>query len=557
MSDQIFESSTPGIETITIAASGEYQIIADGAEGGSETGNGNPGGAGAAVIGDIYLQAGTKLEIVIGGEGGNGDGMVGAGVGAGGGGGSFVFEPSGTGGIGTLLAVAGGGGGAGSDGAGGGGQAGPKGANGGYGGYGGANGAPGGGGGYGGGGGGYTGGAASSNGGSAGESNGTSFAGGLGAPVSTFGTPGVGGFGGGGGGGSVGGGGGGGYGGGGGGGNGGSSGGGGGGSYDSDLSNANATADSNAGNGSVTIDLLCFLRGTRILTPTGEVCVEDLRIGDAVVTRFGGFQRIKWIGRQNFEAAALGEGRDHLPVRLRAGSLGEGLPARDLFISPGHSMLVGDTLVLARSLVNGITITQDEAPARIEYFQIDLGRHDCVIAEGTWSETFADGPGLRKDFHNAAEYEALYPDEPPPEALNLCAKRPERGAALDAVLRPIVARASDGLAPGKLRGNVDAVRDEWKVDGWAQDSSHPELPVLLEVLLEGRVIGTVLACDFRNDLLQAGIGQGRCSFVFNSPVRLRPDLWPTLWVRRLGDGAPLAVSKSIRGDAKPVLRVVA
>jgi hypothetical protein len=71
------------------------------------------------------------------------------------------------------------------------------------------------------------------------------------------------------------------------------------------------------------------------------------------------------------------------------------------------------------------------------------------------------------------------------------------------------------------------------------------------------VIGTVLACDFRNDLLQAGIGQGRCSFVFNSPVRLRRDLWPTLWVRRSGDGAPLAVSKSIRGDAKPVLRVVA
>jgi hypothetical protein len=305
----------------------------------------------------------------------------------------------------------------------------------------------------------------------------------------------------------------------------------------------------------ITEQAICFLRGTRILAPTGEIRVEDLAIGDAVVTRFGGVQKIKWIGRQSF--AAGGMTREKIPVRIRAGALGESAPARDLYVSPGHSMLVGDTLVLAKALVNGITITQDESPDQIDYFQLDLGRHDCVIAAGTWSETFADGPGLRKEFHNAADYETLYPDEPPPEALALCAPRPERGPGLEAALRPIVARATAGLAPGKLRGNVDAIREEWKLDGWAQDMEHPELPVLLEILLGDDVIGTVLACDFRDDLLKAGIGQGRCSFVFRSPIKLRRELAPTLQVRRLSDGTPLPVSKSIRGNTAPALRLVA
>jgi hypothetical protein len=70
------------------------------------------------------------------------------------------------------------------------------------------------------------------------------------------------------------------------------------------------------------------------------------------------------------------------------------------------------------------------------------------------------------------------------------------------------------------------------------------------------VIGSVLACDFREDLRQAGFGQGRCSFVFNSPVRLRPALWPNLQVRRAADGAPVGLSAAILAPA-PRLRLAA
>jgi hypothetical protein len=432
------------IEFDTISSSGEYDITASGAQGGS--GTQAAGGKGAAVGGDIYLMSGTVLEILVGGEGHEANNI------GGGGGGSFVFETS----RGTLtpVLIAGGGGGntdlhAGSFGLVG--QTGGKG----YGtlgALGGVDGAPGAGAGNngsvgGGGGGGYTGGTGgagnfrSANSGAAGTTLASDFAGGAAGNVDGT-KSGVGGFGGGGGAG-YGGGGGGGYGGGGGGFGGG---GGGGGSYlSAKLTNTTASAGIHGGNGDVTVDFvspLCYLHGTSILTPTGLVKIEDLRIGDAVVTRFSGIQRVKFLGRQSYAPEFITHNPENWPVRIQAGALADGTPARDLYVSPGHSMLLGEVLVLASNLVNGVTITQRRPTTQLDYVQIDLGHHDCVLAEAAWSETFADAPGLRAQFHNAAEFHALYPDAPPPDELHLCAPRPQRGWKLEATLRTIAARAA-------------------------------------------------------------------------------------------------------------------
>ncbi len=306
------------------------------------------------------------------------------------------------------------------------------------------------------------------------------------------------------------------------------------------------------------IDVLCYLRGTRILTPTGEVPVEDLRIGDRVVTRFGGIQPIRWIGRQSYDTRFLGKNPAKLPVRIEAGALGDGLPARALHVSPGHSMLVDGTLVLASALVNGVTITQAGADAQgvLEYFQPELAGHDCIIAEGTWSETFADGPGLRAAFHNAADFWALYPEYRTPEAIALCAPRPLRGAGLDAALRPVVALAAEGLVPGPLRGSIDRVT-ETEIDGWAWDSSRPALPVLIEVVLDGAVLHTALACDFRADLRDAGMGEGRCAFFLALPAPLPAALLHRLTIRRAADLVPLPMSERCRAEASPRRRMMA
>jgi hypothetical protein len=541
-------SYTGVIDTETIASSGDYTITAEGAAGGSATTGSYAGGDGASVTGVFHLDAGDVIEIIVGGAGASGSQA------GGGGGGTFVYDET----TSTLLEAAGGGGGGANGGVGGSGQSGTSGGAG-AGtdpGSGGAAGDGGTGSGYadaGGGGGGYS--TAGGNnvnnlGGKGGGSFGSGAAGGvhgLDGGAGGFGGGGGGGLGGGGGGGYAGGGG------GGGGGNGHEGGGGGGGSYVNTtttdyVSGAAETAGVNTGNGVATADpTLCYLRGTHILTPTGTRRIEDLNIGDLVVTRFAGIQPIKWIGRQSFRP---GDAKNW-PVRIRAGALGDHIPARDLFVSRGHAILIEGRLILAEFLINGITITCDPSIAGLDYYNLDLGRHDCIIAEGSFAETFADAKGLRDRFTNAAEYHALYPNDPPPEELSLCATRPEQGEALNAALRPIAARAAARMTPGPLEGYVEKIIDDWYVSGWAFDPAHPDLPVLLEVCVGGQVLGSVLACDPRDDLAEAGKGSGRCAFTFKSPSRLKPEMLATLSLCRAADAAELPVNPQIRGTKVP------
>ncbi len=300
---------------------------------------------------------------------------------------------------------------------------------------------------------------------------------------------------------------------------------------ESTVADAYITTDSTQG--------ICYLAGTNIMTPAGEVPVESLRIGDQVISRGQGVRAIKWIGRQNFAARFIANNADKVPVRITAGALGNGLPRRDLFVSPGHSMLLDGTLVLAKALVNGITITQPEPPADVRYQQLEFETHDCVLAEGAWSESYADAQGMRNMFHNAAEFAALFPDYVAPAAPVLCAPRPESGPALDAALRPVVALAAARVAPGAMRGFIDDVSETGLVRGWALDEANQDLPVLLELFIGGQVIRRFLACEYRGDLEEAGIARGRCSFSFTLPVAVEAT---KLHIRRAADGAELPMT---------------
>jgi len=64
------------------------------------------------------------------------------------------------------------------------------------------------------------------------------------------------------------------------------------------------------------------------------------------------------------------------------------------------------------------------------------------------------------------------------------------------------------------------------------------------VLAEDQVIGTVLACEFREDLRAAGLAEGRCAFTFNAAERLRPEQIASLRIRRAADGAELWMMES-------------
>jgi len=96
--------------------------------------------------------------------------------------------------------------------------------------------------------------------------------------------------------------------------------------------------------------------------------------------------------------------------------------------------------------------------------------------------------------------------------------------------------------PGPLEGFLDNVIEQRRIEGWALDTAHPDLPVLLDIAVRGRSIGSVLACDFRPDLLAAGKGLGRCAFYFTAPRKLDSEEIRALTVTRAADGALLAGS---------------
>ena len=158
---------------------------------------------------------------------------------------------------------------------------------------------------------------------------------------------------------------------------------------------------------------VCYCRGTLILTDKGEVAVEDLAIGDRVMTLSGAARPVRWIGQRAYDGRFVAGNRAILPIRVTAGALADGVPARDLLVSPGHALYIDGMLVQAEQLVNGATITQETGVGWLEYFHIELDTHDIIIADGAPAESYVDCDN-RGRFHNAADFALLYPDDDRP-----------------------------------------------------------------------------------------------------------------------------------------------
>lgn len=156
----------------------------------------------------------------------------------------------------------------------------------------------------------------------------------------------------------------------------------------------------------------CFGRGTLILTPQGEVPVEDLSIGDLVVTANGELP-VKWIGRKAFKKnAEVSWHSSVLPVRVSAFAIDDQTPRRDLYLSQEHSLLIDGVLMPVKYLVNGHSITVDHEAGRseaIEYFSVELDTHQMIFAEGMATETFRyTGNDHQILWDNLGDYRALH-----------------------------------------------------------------------------------------------------------------------------------------------------
>lgn len=137
----------------------------------------------------------------------------------------------------------------------------------------------------------------------------------------------------------------------------------------------------------------CFAAGTRIATVSGDRSIEDLRVGENVLTRDHGAQPIRWIGTAR--GSAEGAWR---PVRIEAGALGAGLPRRALLLSQQHRVLVSspiaarmtgaaEVLVAAKRLVGLPGIALAPPGGEVTYLHLLLDRHEIILAEGAPAES--------------------------------------------------------------------------------------------------------------------------------------------------------------------------
>ncbi|MEC7765239.1 MAG: Ig-like domain-containing protein [Pseudomonadota bacterium] len=166
----------------------------------------------------------------------------------------------------------------------------------------------------------------------------------------------------------------------------------------------------------------CFTPGTLIATPKGEVPVEELGEGDRVITRDNGIQEIRWIGHKQIGWQELNRSQHLKPVLIKAGSLGNNLPERDMLVSPNHRMLVAndrttlyfderEVLASAKHLVDSKGIMSVDV-REVTYIHFLFDHHEVVLSDGTWSESFQPGDYSLKGIGNAQRQELfeLFPE---------------------------------------------------------------------------------------------------------------------------------------------------
>lgn len=176
----------------------------------------------------------------------------------------------------------------------------------------------------------------------------------------------------------------------------------------------------------------CFVAGTRIATPAGDVEVEAICPGDLVLTRDHGAQVVRWAGQR--QVCGLGQ---HAPIRFAPGVLGN---RRELLVSPQHRMVVGgwraelmfgqDEVLVAAAHLAGCDRIHRAPVGMVTYVHLMFDRHEIVFAEGAPSESFHPGEAiLGSDRDLRAELAGLFPDLDAPVMTGTTALPVVRGQA--------------------------------------------------------------------------------------------------------------------------------
>lgn len=181
--------------------------------------------------------------------------------------------------------------------------------------------------------------------------------------------------------------------------------------------------DENAGVPWSALAPLCLAGGTLVATPDGQRRVEELRVGDLVLTQDHGPQKVRWLASHSLEARELRIRPKYRPIKISAGVLGEGLPERDLLVSPQHRIMVrskiaqrlfgtAEVLVPAIKLTGVQGVEQTQGEQGVIYWHVLFDQHQIIFAEGAPTESLFVGVQALSGLPQGAreEIEMLFPE---------------------------------------------------------------------------------------------------------------------------------------------------
>lgn len=112
------------------------------------------------------------------------------------------------------------------------------------------------------------------------------------------------------------------------------------------------------------------------------------------------------------------------------------------------------------------------------------------------------------------------------------------------VKRLLLRRRNDsikGCPDPNYEGYLDNADCE-TIEGWAWDASNPDIPVAVDILVDGKLLAKVPADGFRKDLSEAGKSDGCHAFCYHTPYRLKDGKPHTILAKIMGKDAVLVSS---------------
>ncbi|MDI2091892.1 Hint domain-containing protein [Commensalibacter oyaizuii] len=134
-------------------------------------------------------------------------------------------------------------------------------------------------------------------------------------------------------------------------------------------------------------EIKCFLKGTEIETPSGKKNVEELKVGDDIITIHNGNKVVKKI-TSILNQKVIANHIDKLPIRIYKSAIAENVPYKDLLVTPEHCLYIDGQFIPARMLVNGRSIIQDTSFNTYDVYHIETEEHSIVIADGMLTESY-------------------------------------------------------------------------------------------------------------------------------------------------------------------------